>query len=206
MARFDLDWIQKRLDDHQLRDLAPKVTPRRAAVAIILRWRTATDGPDPRWDILFIRRTVHDGDPWSGHMAFPGGRMDQEDPSPRDTAVRETREEVGLDLEQDARCLGRLDDVWASARGQVLPLTISPYIFLLERDTEIICDREEVELAFWAPLSQLRDPGCATIVHYELKGQHFDLPGISVSGQTIWGLTYQMLMSLFQVLEWTGDD
>ena len=69
-----------------------------AAVAAIL---TDERGPD----LLFIHRVAHDRDPWSGHIAFPGGRIEEEDASSRAAAERETREELGMDL-SDATYLG----------------------------------------------------------------------------------------------------
>ena len=62
----------------------------RAAVALVLR------GPAEAPGILFIKRASRDGDPWSGQMAFPGGRYDPADESEKETAIRETEEEVFL--------------------------------------------------------------------------------------------------------------
>src|SRR5437870_1501228 len=80
---------------------APLVTcTRRAAVAIVLR-----DGASGI-EVLFIHRAEHPDDPWSGHMAFPGGRAEDGEP-PVLTAMRESAEEVGLDL-GEAELLGGL--------------------------------------------------------------------------------------------------
>ena len=65
-----------------------------AAVALIVDTARSTQDPD----IVFIERAAHEGDPWSGHVAFPGGRCESEDDGPSATAVRETREEIGIDL------------------------------------------------------------------------------------------------------------
>ena len=81
-----------------------------AAVAVIL-------APDPD-ALLLIRRAERAGDPWSGHMALPGGRQEPTEPDLFTTAVRETAEEVGLTLGR-RNLIGALDDV--VPRTPVLP-------------------------------------------------------------------------------------
>ena len=74
---------------------------RRAAVAAIFT---------PQLDLLFMERAKVEGDPWSGHIAFPGGHEEDQDDSSLHTAMRETHEELGLDL-SGAEVLGSLDEV-----------------------------------------------------------------------------------------------
>ena len=198
MSRFDLDWIRTRVAGHQPRAIGQEVAPRRAAVAVILRFPPAT----VRCEILFIKRTHHTTDPWAGHMAFPGGRVEPDDTSALQAARRETLEEVGIDLERAAELLGQLDDVQARARGTVMPMAITPFVFHLPGEVLTRCN-DEVEETLWVPVATLLDPASATTVPYELHAQHYDLPGFGVSGQVIWGLTYQMLFGLFNVLEWS---
>ena len=95
MSILKIDSIIDRLDQHQplLQEIVPGT--REAAVAAILR-------PGPQPEMLFILRASKDGDPWSGHMAFPGGHRESSDASLRATAERETWEEIGLDLTQHA--------------------------------------------------------------------------------------------------------
>ncbi len=193
--RCDLPWIREQLAGKEPRAIAQADAPRRAAVAIILRER------EEGCELLFIRRSTHADDPWSGHMAFPGGRVEAEDPSPLDAARREALEEVGLDLARDAALLGRLDDVRASARGRVLPMAIAPFVFQLTGGPETRCNHE-VEEALWVPVARLLDPATASVVPYELDGHRFQLPAFAVDGRIIWGLTYQMLMLFFTLLGW----
>ena len=70
---FTLEQIHAVLRDHQPQQVTPKASTRQAAVAIVMREHT--DGPQ----LLFIKRADKEGDPWSGHMAFPGGLMDRGD-------------------------------------------------------------------------------------------------------------------------------
>jgi 8-oxo-dGTP pyrophosphatase MutT (NUDIX family) len=94
---------------------------RRAAVAV-----TLAPGPE-ELEVLLIRRAEHEGDPWSGHMAFPGGHHDPTDPTLAATAERETLEEVGIDLARHGRLVSRLDEVQAQARGSALDMVVTPF-------------------------------------------------------------------------------
>jgi 8-oxo-dGTP pyrophosphatase MutT (NUDIX family) len=159
----------------------------RAAVALVLRSGSAGPG-DP--EILFIERARHPEDPWSGHMAFPGGRVDPGDPGPRAAAERETFEEVGISL-ASAEPLGRLDDLEGRHAGRRLPLVISAYVYHAAVEAELAPNRE-VEDAFWVPLGRLLDP--RHHVEYAMLGSGY--PGIRVGdpeGHVVWGLTYRFL-------------
>src|SRR5262245_23913673 len=117
-----LDEIRAAFARHQPRELSPQGV-RRAAVAMVLA--NGPEGPS----VLFIERAQHPGDPWSGHMAFPGGRVDPGDARPRDAAERETLEEVGLSL-RGAELIGRLDDKEGNPRIQ-RTLIISGFVYAL---------------------------------------------------------------------------
>jgi len=198
MNRLDLAWIRQRLAAHPPEPIASEKVERRAAVAAVLRF-----APDrPGCDLLFILRASHPDDPWSGHMAFPGGRTEDRDASALDTACRETREELELDLRRHGELLGQLDDIRASAGGRVLPLAISPLVFRLTEPAPLRPQPDEVEEIHWVPAAHLLDPASATTVPYVLNGLRFELPSIQVGERVIWGLTYMMLMHLFSVLDW----
>lgn len=169
---------------------------RSAAVAAVLRPRPGGA------EVLLIRRAAREGDPWSGHMALPGGREDMADPDLCHTATRETHEEVGLDLTRYGRLLGRLDDIPAIARGRRIGMTIAPFVFELVEERPLVTN-EEVEEVIWAPLSPLARGETATTVDYVLEGRRLELPAFDVRGRIVWGLTYRMLESLFAVLEQT---
>lgn len=166
----------------------------RSAVAIVLR--DAVLGPE----ILLIRRAERSNDPWSGHMAFPGGREEPGDASLYATAVRETHEEVALDLTQVGRLLGSLQVLPAIARGKTMGLTIAPFVFELTRDMPLVYNPGEVAEAMWVPVEPLIRGALRTTIPYELAGQRLELPAHDYQGRTIWGLTYRMLDNLFGLL------
>jgi 8-oxo-dGTP pyrophosphatase MutT (NUDIX family) len=171
------------------------VAGRHAAVAAILREGAAGA------EVLLIRRAERAGDPWSGHMAFPGGRRDESDRDPYDTAVRETREEVGIDLGADGTLLGRLADVDAYARTRRTGLVVTPFVFALAREVVLTPDPIEVAETVWVPLSPLAGGEGAGMVPYEVEGHTVDLPCWRVDGRVVWGLTHRMLGMLFEALE-----
>jgi 8-oxo-dGTP pyrophosphatase MutT (NUDIX family) len=173
---------------------APHAPQKRAAVAAIVR-ELGTVGPE----VLLIRRAEHPADPWSGHMALPGGREEPHDGDLLNTAIRETREEVALDLRESARFLGRLDELPAVARGRRTGLTIAPFVFELTREVAIVPNYEVSEVV-WAPLGPLFRGELATTFSYELAGQKLELPAHDIDGRIVWGLTYRMLESLFTLL------
>ena len=121
---------------------------RRAAVALIFR---AGEGGAP--ELLFIKRADYPADPWSGQVAFPGGREEAGDANLADTALRETREETGIDLGREGMMIGRLDDLRPRTVG--LPaIVVRPFVALLDRSEPLALSRE-VALSFWLPLAAL---------------------------------------------------
>lgn len=156
----------------------------RAAVAVVLR--ESKPGPE----LLLIERAKHPEDPWSGHMAFPGGRVDPGDPHAQAAAERETFEEVGLSL-AGAELLGRLDDIEGRHAGRPLSLVISAHVFH-HANPGALSLNYEVESAFWVPLARLVDPAARVEYPTPIGGY----PGILVGDpgrHVVWGLTYRFL-------------
>jgi 8-oxo-dGTP pyrophosphatase MutT (NUDIX family) len=174
----------------QSRPPQPVVEPvtARAAVAVVLR-----DGPRGI-EILFIRRAEHPADPWSGQMAFPGGRAEKDDADRLATALRETREEIGIDLGREAEYLGALDEVRAMARMRPLDLAISPFVFRLRGRVDPVLSTE-VRSLHWLPLDELLGPSRRSTHDYEHQGDTLQFPCLRVEELVIWGLTYRMFMS-----------
>ena len=186
--------VEQALASYRFRE-RPDADPERwASVAAILRDDPA-DGPS----VLVIRRSEHPSDPWSGHMAMPGGRKDPGDPTPRHAAEREALEEVGIDLCRHGRFLGRLDDVVAVARGLRIGLTIAPFVYVLEQSVEPVLKVDEVQEALWVPLRDLHGPTHRGTRSYEIAGTTVLLPCWRWNDRIIWGLTYNMLESLLRL-------
>jgi len=161
----------------------------RAAVALILR-----EGPSGL-ELLFIRRAEHPQDPWSGQMAFPGGRAEPGEEDLKATAVRETAEEIGVDLESAAQCLGILDEVRAMARMRPVSLTILPFVFRLRAEIAPVLS-DEVRSLHWIPLDELLAAERRSVMDYVQEGATMQFPCLRVEDVVIWGLTYRMLLGL----------
>lgn len=156
----------------------------RAAVAVILH-----AAPGSEASVLIIERTRRTGDPWSGHLAFPGGHLEATDADERAAAERETHEEIGLDL-SSCRCLGRLDDRTARVR----PLTVSAFVYSIDEPPEFVLS-EEVAQTFWIPLTMIVDRG--------RQCQHEGFPAVELLGPghpLLWGVTYHFLCMLLHGL------
>lgn len=193
---FDLDRIRERLSGRiARRQERPDIT-RRAAVAAILRV------PEPGADtqVLLIRRTERAGDPWSGHMAFPGGHQEPTDPDLLATAQREAHEEVGIDL-REHEYLGQLDELPAVARGRFVGMSIAPFVFAL-RGAPTLATSDEVAELVWAGLGQMARGEVDDIKELSYEGELRRLPAYRVGdgGHVVWGLTHHMLRSFFETL------
>ena len=160
-----------------------------AAVAAILVG-SGTTSPD----ILLIKRAQRDNDPWSGQMAFPGGRRDSNDANLINTACRETLEETGIVLRgQDV--VGELDDIRPLGPG--LPrIIVRPLVFLLDSMPQVVTNIE-VDLHLWVELSDLPDlAGSATVT---VNGMAITVPAYNIGPHVVWGLTERILKSFIDL-------
>jgi 8-oxo-dGTP pyrophosphatase MutT (NUDIX family) len=165
----------------------------RAAVAVVLR--DGTGGIE----VLFIRRAEHPQDPWSGQVAFPGGRAEPGDADLRATAIRETWEEIGVDLATAAETLGGLDEVRAVARMRPMNLTIAAFVFRLREPFDPVLSQEVTSL-HWLSLGELLGSARRSTMDYAHQGESMQFPCFRVDELVIWGLTYRMFMSFQQRL------
>jgi len=196
---YPLQHIRKRLETHNPNAPEPGTNVRQAAVAIILRERHRIEDW-PEVEVLFIRRAEKVGDPWSGHMAFPGGHREPDDPDLRTAAARETLEEIGVDLGR-APYLGQLDHQHAAPRGRQLNMIISPHVFELAEPVEFRPNHEVAEVV-WAPLAPLMKGVLHTAERLPVGGEHTWFNGYRLKqGHFVWGLTYRMLKTFFGVLD-----
>jgi 8-oxo-dGTP pyrophosphatase MutT (NUDIX family) len=159
----------------------------RAAVALVLASRGRTI------ELLLIERAMRDGDPWSGHMALPGGRRAPDDRDIVATAVRETREEVGIDLGVAGTPVGALDELRAIARHRPVDLVISPLVFVMREPVTLVLDRREVASAVWVPLAFFSDPAARGVYRRSLDGIDSEFPAFCYREYTVWGLTHRIL-------------
>jgi 8-oxo-dGTP pyrophosphatase MutT (NUDIX family) len=162
----------------------------RASVALILR--DGEHGPD----VLFIERAARDGDPWSGDIGLPGGKVEEEDNSPRQTAERETMEEIGLDLSGCAY-LGHLCDI----TGARLPVLVSCHVYGA-RDTAPFILNHEVRDLFWVSLADLDSPGRHITAQFQFGGEEFVQPAIRLpkpGKPLLWGITYRFVMEFLRL-------
>jgi 8-oxo-dGTP pyrophosphatase MutT (NUDIX family) len=162
---------------------------RRAAILLTLRARA-----DGEPELLMIKRAEAEGDPWSGHIACPGGRMEPDDRDLAVTAVRETREETGVDVARDGRLLGHLDDLYPRTPA-LPPIVIRPYVALVRADVEIV-PSHEVAAAFWVPVTALAERGSWGTGIVTVRGVERHVAVFQHGEYTVWGLTERALRQL----------
>jgi len=170
--------------------LPPETRPSATRVAAIALIVTEVAGA---LEVLLIERATRDSDPWSGHMALPGGHAAPEDADLAATAERETLEEVGLDLARDGSRLGRLSDC-TPVRG--VPIFVRPYVYWVESPPPLTLSHE-VERALWVAIAPLQAGQMRSKVTFSRDGQHLEFPAWDVFGHTVWGLTYRVLDEFF---------
>jgi 8-oxo-dGTP pyrophosphatase MutT (NUDIX family) len=192
---LEYSWVRERLVARREGDtLGATVESRQAAVAAVLR------PADDDVEVLLIRRAEHPLDSWSGHMAFPGGRKDPGDATLLDTALRETLEEVGLDLRAEGELWSRLPAIQAVAGGQRIDLTITPFVFGLPTPATPLVANYEVAEIVWGSLGSLLRREANTTVPFSKYDQTYVLPEFDVEGRIVWGLTHRMLSGLLALL------
>jgi len=197
-AHADVARLARRLRDRPGEAAGAGAEVRRAAVALVLR-AAGERADDDGLELLFIKRAEYPGDPWSGQVAFPGGRQEPGDETLRDTAVRETREETGLDLDRDVAILATLDDLWP--RTPVLPPTVvRPNGALVAADAPLVLSAE-CAAAFWAPLGQLRAPDATFEATVVVRGEERRVPAVRHVDYTIWGMTERIFRNLLERLD-----
>ena len=164
-----------------------------AAVAMALTGQS----DDPK--LCLIRRAEKSGDPWSGHMAFPGGRYSPDDVDLQVTAERETHEEVGLRLDSSHR-LGALEpiSIWLSGREQ--PLYLFPTVYYVGEMPAAFRLNHEVAEAYWMPLAHPWDRKNATHLKLSTDGKSLYYPAIRFHNEIVWGITLRVLTLFSDVL------
>ena len=185
-----IDRVRTALVAHHPRSLA--VDRPHAAVAMVLT------GTDAAPEVLFIVRARHDGDPWSGNIAFPGGRVDRHDAGPQAAAEREAREELGLDL-RAGEYLGRLNDLC----GATLPILVSCFVYRLA-DLHPIVANHEIDRVFCVPLAELGVPARHRTESFFWRDVPTTQPVVELlppGEPLLWGITYRLLCNFFALVD-----
>ncbi len=152
--------------------------------------------PDPD-AILLIRRAERTGDPWSGHIALPGGRREPADPDLVATAIRETGEELGIPLEE-SDLAGGLQDV-VPRTPALPPIAVRPYVFILPAQPAVI-PNNEVASAHWVTIDHLLRPDTHHPVRLEVAGESRQVQAYQLEEGMVWGMTERILTSLLSHL------
>ncbi|MBL0224251.1 MAG: CoA pyrophosphatase [Geobacteraceae bacterium] len=184
--------IAERFERHRHQKKFVEGQRTRAAVALILRELPGD------LEILFIERATDARDPWSGHLAFPGGKVEKGERA-RQAAERETREEIGLVLETE-RYLGRMSDIV----GANLPVRVSCFAYATVTTALQPVVSPEVHDVFWVRLSDIRDPDRHRMARVGFSGRTLEVPGIILpqpDKPVLWGITYRLVMQLLEIIQ-----
>lgn len=177
---------------HPNKDRFVPGAPRPAAVLIPLLRKHG------KWELLFIRRSTVDGDHHSGQVAFPGGRMDSQDASAEETALRETQEEVGL-APDEVQILGRLEHMVTISNYK-----LTPVVGVIPWPSKLRPAPSEVQRIFTIPMEWLADPS-----HYELKERRVSEKGGAYpviyfqpyDGELLWGVSAHITLNFLEALD-----
>jgi 8-oxo-dGTP pyrophosphatase MutT (NUDIX family) len=187
-------WAQLHLEKNELEQAGPF----RASVAIVIHQLPEQN----TFGLLFIKRSEHPLDPWSGHVAFPGGLASSPNELCMEVALRELEEEIGLVLRGE-HWLGRLPSLGTYLKRADQELRVSPELFftpmILEPKKLTPCP-EEVSSIFAMDFNSLREKGRMTQVDFQHEGEHHRFPGIEHREGIIWGLTYRMVQEVLKRL------
>lgn len=191
---MQVEKLLEKLRNRRSRLLDPEAGALTAAVALILR---ETVG---ELELLFLLRAQRDGDPWSGHISLPGGKIDASDESPRHTAIRETWEETAIDL-NDADFVCRLDD----QATHLSKVHVAVFVFYLSNGS-LLALNHEIQRAYWIPLTDLMDENRYVTTTVAGEWGEREVSAIDLldgEGPVLWGLTYRFAA---QVLACAGHE
>ena len=182
---------------------AGRLGAQQAAVALVLR-QHLDDA-----ELLMIKRAIRANDHWSGHLALPGGRWQLPDANLLDTAIRETDEEVGIDLSSGVDVLGQLNTL--KPRNPRIPqVDVTPFIFTAPAGFHIVREgkqalplrfNHEVAAAFWIPVNYLKLQGLSDAFRWIVEGEEHSWPAYPSEHGPIWGLTERMLTNFLELID-----
>jgi len=165
--------------------------PRPAAVLIPLLKEAG------EWRLLFTRRNANLAE-HSGQVSFPGGQVEENDGSIENTALREAREEIGMDPAK-VRILGRMHDILT-----ITNYSVTPVVGVIPWPYPIRIANDEVSRVFTIPLTWLADPGNYEIQYRELPPPHKSVEVFYFhlyDGELLWGLSARLTLRLLEILK-----
>ena len=188
--------IVRKLRENKIQPKNVPADARRAGVALILK------ALGEELNILFIRRALHESDPWSGHIAFPGGHEEQSDTDLLQTVIRETEEEVGIML-SPSDCISELPYEKPYTSDQRIDLVVFPHVFLLTHEP-ILNLNHEVSEVIWVSLELLSSDVLLTHETVHFKAKEYHLPGFRLNNKHfVWGLTFRVMQRFFSIIDQT---
>jgi 8-oxo-dGTP pyrophosphatase MutT (NUDIX family) len=188
----DLELLARRLAARPGRTADAGPEARRAAVAVMIR------DVQGSLEVLLIKRAEYQSDPWSGHVALPGGRMEPQDATLAETAARETLEEIGIDIRDAGVFLGTLDEV--HPRTPVLPpVVVRPFVVAIEKEVRPVPSHEVADV-FWVPLRLMSAPSSWQPTTIQVRGVDREVLCYRHESYVVWGLTERVLQSLLTLL------
>ncbi|MEY3701771.1 MAG: hypothetical protein RI891_1063 [Gemmatimonadota bacterium] len=164
-----------------------------AAVTVLLRPSCEAGA-----EVLLIRRAQREGDPWSGQIGLPGGRIDPSDPSLEATAIREMHEEVGIDLARAGEILGELDEL-RPRTPHLPPIIVRPYVAALHEPIALRLNPEVAE-ARWVSLEALFAPTARVRTTVTVRGVTLPVEAVQHETFVVWGMTERILTGFAAVI------
>ena len=143
--------------------------------------------------LLLIHRAERAGDPWSGQIGLPGGRVEPSDATTRAALKREVAEEIGVDLSKGGIELGTLT---IGSPMRRLDMRVQPWVYGLGSRPEINIG-PEVQQSFWVAVSKL--PSLRTSTEIEIRGDRREVEAFLVDGRVVWGYTHRVLNELLSL-------
>ena len=194
LSDHTIETISRRISEHEPELFTPTRQTRQAAVAVVLHQ------PNDQTNVLFIKRATVPGDPWSGHMAFPGGHMDEGDLDLVDAAVRETEEEIGLDL-RESHLVGPLSHQRAAPRGRTIDMLVAPYVFVVDSMPNLTLNHE-VDEVVWGSFNAMFKGHNHDVEFRAIADAQVPFNGYRIEQQHfVWGLTYRTLQTHFAAVD-----
>ncbi len=150
--------------------------------------------------VLIIKRARREGDPWSGHLALPGGHAEPGDQSLLAAALRETAEEVGIDARRNGRILGRLPTI-APMSVRLPSIAVTPFVAAVPSESAPVPQQGEVDDAFWMSLSAMKRGGPSAVVRRMIQDDARQWPAYPSPHGPIWGITERILSGFLALID-----